>query len=108
MARQKNVLRGVHKDIVIITQPIVCYSPLMYLLPRNWLRWLFPYRAVDMQLILHDIFTKTKARAVGFASPLHTEVYFKYGSADTHAPAHSRTRLAAIAAMNVALTTVRS
>lgn len=76
MARQKNVLRSVHKDIVIITQPLICYSPLMFILPRYWLRWLFPYRALDMHEALHEVFTRTGARAVGFASPLHTEVYF--------------------------------
>lgn len=88
MARQKNVLRSVHKDIVIITQPLICYSPLMFILPRYWLRWLFPYRALDMHEALHEVFTRTGARAVGFASPLHTEVYFKYAHTARTAHAH--------------------
>jgi hypothetical protein len=88
MARQKNVLRSVHKDITIITQPLICYSPLMFILPRNWLRWLFPYRALDMHEALHEVFTRTGARAVGFASPLHTEVYFKYAHRTAPHTAH--------------------
>lgn len=76
MERQKRTLRLVHPDIVIITQPIKYYSPIVFLLPDwGWLRWLLPYRPKDLFASIHDVFKRTGARTIGFASTNYLEVF---------------------------------
>jgi len=79
MERQKRTLRLVHPDIVIITQPIKYYSPIVFLLPDwGWLRWLLPYRPKDLFASIHDVFKRTGARTIGFASTNYLEVFLMY------------------------------